>query len=98
MTDVYWWLDALGALARSGQQRWLRETLDGGWYGLVNLTSMEVYPDFYSALLFSKLMSPEVLAVTVATGVFAQGVRALRSGEGLPVATAFQLRQRERYM
>jgi heparanase 1 len=69
MTDVYWWLDALGALARSGQQRWLRETLAGGWYGLVNLTSMEVYPDFYAALLFSKLMGPEVLAATVTTGV-----------------------------
>jgi hypothetical protein len=49
-------------VARSGQQRWLRETLAGGWYGLVNLTSIEVYPDFYSALLFTKLMGPEVLA------------------------------------
>ena len=69
LTDVYWWLDALGALALSGQQRWLRETLAGGWYGLVNLTSMEVYPDYYGALLFSKLMGPEVLTATVSSGV-----------------------------
>ena len=32
----------------------MRETLAGGWYGLTNLTSMEVYPDFYSALLFTR--------------------------------------------
>ena len=30
---------------------------------------MEVYPDFYSALLFSKLMGPEVLAATMSSGV-----------------------------
>ena len=30
---------------------------------------IEVYPDFYAALLFSKLMGPEVLAATVTTGV-----------------------------
>eukprot|EP01043_Picozoa_sp_COSAG02_P057054 COSAG02_NODE_6865_length_3317_cov_148.665631_2_plen_153_part_00 len=42
--DMYWWLDALGDTAAHGVQRFLRETLAGGWYGLTNLTSMEVYP------------------------------------------------------
>ena len=35
-------------------QRFLRETLAGGWYGLTNLTSMEAYPDYYGALLFTR--------------------------------------------
>jgi hypothetical protein len=38
--DMYWWLDALGNTAAHGHHRFLRETLAGGWYGMVNLTSM----------------------------------------------------------
>ena len=65
-TDMYWWLDALGNTAVHGHQRFLRETLAGGWYGMMNLTSMEVYPDYYAALLFTRLMGPTVLGVSVA--------------------------------
>ena len=64
--DMYWWLDALGSTAVHGHQRFLRETLAGGWYGLTNLTSMQVYPDYYAALLFSRLMGPIVLSADVA--------------------------------
>eukprot|EP01052_Picozoa_sp_SAG31_P066058 SAG31_NODE_24865_length_473_cov_0.454545_2_plen_59_part_01 len=59
---MYWWLDALGETAAHGVQRFLRETLAGGWYGITNLTSMEVYPDYYAALLFNRLMGTKVLA------------------------------------
>eukprot|EP01049_Picozoa_sp_SAG25_P004800 SAG25_NODE_311_length_10005_cov_9.395720_6_plen_318_part_00 len=63
--DMYWWLDALGDTAVHGHQRFLRETLAGGWYGITNLTSMEVYGDYYAALLFSRLMGPTVLSTSV---------------------------------
>lgn len=63
--DLYWWLDALGNTAAHGHQRFLRETLAGGWYGMVNLTSMQVYPDYYAALLFTRLMGPTVLNASI---------------------------------
>ena len=63
--DMYWWVDALANTAVHGHQRFLRETLAGGWYGITNLTSMEVYGDYYAALLFSRLLGPTVLKASI---------------------------------
>jgi pectin methylesterase-like acyl-CoA thioesterase len=70
--DVDRYLSALGELAKSGKTRFLRETIAGGWYGLTNLTFQHdasvaavVYPDYYAALLFTRLLGPRVLSVSL---------------------------------
>ena len=72
VSNAFWssifFADTLGNLAKNGQQRFLRQTLAGGHYGLVNLTSVppSVNPDYYTGLLFARLMGVRVLATSVA--------------------------------
>ncbi|KAM0026547.1 putative glycosidase [Helianthus debilis subsp. tardiflorus] len=40
-----------------------RQTLIGGNYGLLNTTTLEPNPDYYSALLWHRLMGQKVLSV-----------------------------------
>jgi hypothetical protein len=65
--DSLWYADTLGNLAKNAQQRFQRQTIAGGHYGLVNLTTTppSVNPDFYVALLFAGMMGPEVLQAAV---------------------------------
>ena len=61
----FWYLNALGAFAVEGHDMFCRQTLIGGNYELVNKLTNIPNPDYYSTLLFGRLMGPEVLDVSV---------------------------------
>lgn len=82
MTDrfvsSFWYADALASLARNcGLKGHQRQTLVGGYYGLLQKDSYAPNPDFYTGDLFHRLMGDAVLSVTVAardTGARGGGV------------------------
>ncbi|GAB5364722.1 hypothetical protein AAMO2058_000994400 [Amorphochlora amoebiformis] len=61
----FWFMDQLGTMAAQRHQSYCRQTLIGGYYGLINITSNHVNPDYYTALLWSRLMGRKVLASKV---------------------------------
>ncbi|OAY67589.1 Heparanase-like protein 2 [Ananas comosus] len=61
---LYWskrYLDQLGMASTFGHKVFCRQSLIGGNYGLLNTTTFVPNPDYYSALLWHKLMGPRVL-------------------------------------
>ncbi|PKU59735.1 Heparanase-like protein 3 [Dendrobium catenatum] len=58
----FWYLDQLGMSANYDTKSYCRQSLIGGNYGLLNTTTFEPNPDYYSALLWHRLMGPKVLA------------------------------------
>ncbi|PWZ07413.1 Heparanase-like protein 3 [Zea mays] len=60
----FWFLDQLGMAARFDTKSYCRQSLVGGNYGLLNTTTFQPNPDYYSALLWHRLMGTKVLAVT----------------------------------
>ncbi|XP_020591176.1 heparanase-like protein 2 [Phalaenopsis equestris] len=62
--NSFWYLDQLGIASVFGSKVYCRQALIGGNYALLNTTTFEPNPDYYSALLWSKLMGPEVLQTT----------------------------------
>nr|XP_043622179.1 heparanase-like protein 3 [Erigeron canadensis] len=60
----FWYLDQLGMSAVYNTKTYCRQTLIGGNYGLLNTTTFEPNPDYYSALLWHRLMGKVVLATT----------------------------------
>ncbi|XP_076953978.1 heparanase-like protein 3 [Bidens hawaiensis] len=58
----FWYLDQLGASAVYNTKTYCRQTLIGGNYGLLNTTTFEPNPDYYSALLWHRLMGSTVLS------------------------------------
>jgi len=61
----FWFLDQLGTMAATSHQMYCRQTLVGGFYGMINITTMHVNPDYYTALLWTRLMGRKVLTATV---------------------------------
>nr|XP_043617013.1 heparanase-like protein 1 [Erigeron canadensis] len=61
--DSFWYLDQLGMAAKYHTKVYCRQTLIGGNYGLLNKTTFMPNPDYYSALLWHRLMGRGVLAV-----------------------------------
>lgn len=61
--NSFWYLDQLGLAAQYKTKVYCRQTLIGGFYGLLNKTTFVPNPDYYSALLWHRLMGKEVLAV-----------------------------------
>ncbi|GMN45471.1 hypothetical protein TIFTF001_014646 [Ficus carica] len=57
----FWYLDQLGMAASYDTKSYCRQTLIGGNYGLLNTTTYVPNPDYYSALLWHKLMGNNVL-------------------------------------
>ncbi|KAF8027773.1 hypothetical protein BT93_E0636 [Corymbia citriodora subsp. variegata] len=57
----FWYLDQLGMAATYNTKTYCRQTLIGGNYGLLNTRTFLPNPDYYSALLWHKLMGSEVL-------------------------------------
>ncbi|PWA66262.1 Glycoside hydrolase, family 79 [Artemisia annua] len=57
------YLDQLGMAAKYHTKVYCRPTLIGGNYGLLNKTTFMPNPDYYSALLWNRLMGTGVLAV-----------------------------------
>ncbi|KAE9608399.1 putative glycosidase [Lupinus albus] len=62
--NSFWYLDQLGMASSYSTQVYCRQTLIGGNYGLLNTTTFTPNPDFYSALLWHRLMGKTVLAVS----------------------------------
>ncbi|XP_076918022.1 heparanase-like protein 3 [Bidens hawaiensis] len=58
----FWYLDQLGMSSVYDTKTYCRQTLIGGNYGLLNTTTFEPNPDYYSALLWQHLMGRNVLS------------------------------------
>ncbi|GMH30675.1 hypothetical protein Nepgr_032518 [Nepenthes gracilis] len=60
----FWYLDQLGMAASFDTKTYCRQTLIGGNYGLLDTTTFVPNPDYYSALLWHRLMGRKVLSTT----------------------------------
>ncbi|KAL0427243.1 UNVERIFIED_CONTAM: Heparanase-like protein 3 [Sesamum latifolium] len=58
----FWYLDQLGQASTYDTKTYCRQTLIGGNYGLLNTTTFSPNPDYYSALLWHRLMGSYVLS------------------------------------
>ncbi|KAK4479403.1 hypothetical protein RD792_014916 [Penstemon davidsonii] len=61
--NSFWYLDQLGMAATYNTKIYCRQSFIGGFYGLLNVTTFVPNPDYYSALLWHRLMGKGVLAV-----------------------------------
>eukprot|EP01065_Artemidia_motanka_P048139 TRINITY_DN769_c8_g1_i1.p1 TRINITY_DN769_c8_g1~~TRINITY_DN769_c8_g1_i1.p1 ORF type:complete len:472 (+),score=125.58 TRINITY_DN769_c8_g1_i1:92-1507(+) len=64
----FWYADALAGDAADGHTAYQRQTLLGGYYGLLNRTTYEPNPDFYIAKLHNTLMGNRVLQTDLSAG------------------------------
>jgi hypothetical protein len=85
--STFWWLDQLGSLARHGQQLQVRQDLVGADYGLLRASDLSPNPDYWSSLLWKRLMGPTVYGASVSGGgelvrAYAHGTR---GGAGVTV-------------
>ncbi|GMI94760.1 glucuronidase 3 [Hibiscus trionum] len=62
----FWYLDQLGMASKYDTKTYCRQSLVGGNYGLLNTTNFEPNPDYYSALLWHRLMGRNVLSTSFA--------------------------------
>ncbi|GLJ53793.1 hypothetical protein SUGI_1148050 [Cryptomeria japonica] len=60
----FWYLDQLGMASTYNTKSYCRQTLIGGNYGLLNTTTYVPNPDYYSALLWHRLMGKRVLSLS----------------------------------
>ncbi|KAM4125499.1 hypothetical protein ACB094_01G314400 [Castanea mollissima] len=60
----FWYLDQLGMASSYDTKTYCRQTFIGGNYGLLNTTTFEPNPDYYSALLWHRLMGNNVLSTS----------------------------------
>ncbi|PKA63060.1 Heparanase-like protein 3 [Apostasia shenzhenica] len=58
----FWYLDQLGMSSVYNTKTYCRQTLIGGNYGLLNTNTFKPNPDYYSALLWHRLMDKKVLS------------------------------------
>lgn len=63
----FWFLDQMALMAANGHAAYCRQALAGGFYSLLDLTTFEPHPDYYSLLLYSRLMGPRVLSASSAS-------------------------------
>ncbi|CAN8323665.1 unnamed protein product [Cochlearia groenlandica] len=57
----FWYLDQLGMASVYDTKTYCRQSLIGGNYGLLNTTNFTPNPDFYSALIWRRLMGRKAL-------------------------------------
>ncbi|KAK6156544.1 hypothetical protein DH2020_010792 [Rehmannia glutinosa] len=69
----FWYLDQLGLASVYDTKTYCRQTLVGGNYGLLNTTTFVPNPDYYSALLWHRLMGKYVLSTKF------EGTRTIRA-------------------
>jgi heparanase 1 len=70
--STLWWLDHLGTIAYMGNEVLVRQSLIGSDYGLLDQTSGQPNPDYWSAILWKQLMGDRVFGV--------QGMNTLNPG------------------
>ncbi|KAI7753795.1 hypothetical protein M8C21_022231, partial [Ambrosia artemisiifolia] len=73
VTNTFVYLDQLGMAALYDTKTYCRQTLIGGNYGLLNTDTYAPNPDYYSALLWHRLMGRRVLSTSF------HGTRMMRS-------------------
>jgi len=61
--DVFWYLDMLGSMAAANFKYFMRSTLCGGDYELLNRTTNHPNPDYFVALMWNRIMSNKSLAL-----------------------------------
>jgi hypothetical protein len=61
--NSFWYLNTLGRMARAGQEVFVRQTLSGSTYGLIDDVTLEPRPDYWAALLWRRLMGGRALAL-----------------------------------
>ena len=59
----FWWLDELARLARRGESYVFRHTLSGADYGLIDDATLTPRPDYWTSVLWKRLIGTGVLAV-----------------------------------
>ncbi len=59
---TFWYLNALGLLAQHGLAVFVRQTLSGSDYGLIDDKTLAPNPDYWAALLWHRLMGTDILA------------------------------------
>ncbi|XVF34552.1 hypothetical protein REPUB_Repub18cG0068800 [Reevesia pubescens] len=60
----FWYLDQLGMASKYDTKTYCRQSLVGGNYGLLSTTTFVPNPDYYSALLWHRLMGRNVLSTS----------------------------------
>ncbi|KAL8501764.1 hypothetical protein ACS0TY_021039 [Phlomoides rotata] len=60
----FWYLDQMGMSSSYDTKTYCRQSLIGGNYGLLNTTTFIPNPDYYSALLWHRLMGRSVLSTS----------------------------------
>lgn len=60
----FWYLDQLGMASVYDTRTYCRQTLIGGNYGLLNTSNFIPNPDYYSALLWHRLMGTNVVSTS----------------------------------
>ncbi|XP_007011803.2 PREDICTED: heparanase-like protein 3 [Theobroma cacao] len=60
----FWYLDQLGMASSYDTKTYCRQTLIGGNYGLLDTATFVPHPDYYSALLWHRLMGSNVLSTS----------------------------------
>lgn len=63
--NSFWYLDQLGQSAKYDTKVYCRQTLIGGNYGLLDTETFVPNPDYYSALLWHRLMGKGVLSIDI---------------------------------
>lgn len=61
--NSFWYLDQLGMASKFNTKTYCRQSLIGGNYGLLDTKTFIPNPDYYSALLWHRLMGKRVLSV-----------------------------------
>ncbi|KAL0907166.1 hypothetical protein M5K25_025714 [Dendrobium thyrsiflorum] len=61
--NSFWYLDQLGMASKFNTKTYCRQSLVGGNYGLLDTETFIPNPDYYSALLWHRLMGKVVLSV-----------------------------------
>ncbi|KAH7660711.1 heparanase 1 protein [Dioscorea alata] len=63
--NSFWYMDQLGMASKYDTKAYCRQTLIGGNYGLLDTKTFVPNPDYYSALLWHRLMGKGVLSVDI---------------------------------
>jgi heparanase 1 len=62
--DSHWYLDAMGVKAASGYSAFCRQDFVGIDYGMIDCSTYQPLPDYYSGILWSRLMGTRVLTAS----------------------------------
>lgn len=60
----FWFADALGTMAQIGLKQFGRQTLIGGNYGLIHQDTYMPNPDYFTAVLWTRLMGTKVFSTS----------------------------------